>query len=41
MSEYVWYFADINKFQIVDGNQDWYWDWFCLKTPGVIKLGEL
>jgi hypothetical protein len=39
VNEYVWYFSEENKIAIVDVNQDWYWHWFCLKTPGVVRLG--
>lgn len=41
MKKYVWYFSKENKFAVVDNNTDWYWDWFCLTTEGVIRLGEL
>jgi len=41
MSDYVWYFADINKFVIVDANQDWYWGCGGIQVPHAIRLGEL
>ena len=41
MIKYVWYFADVNKFAVVDANTNWYWSWYCKQVPHAIRLGEL